>query len=115
MAATTGNLRTMLNASDDWELWYEELKASSTSEFWPMADPDKPDILPKDPPKKPEITDIVPDAVQYTTLSTANQRIFDNARKHYEVDIKEYTRQDTALNNVRRYIVETIYPNTLKY
>ena len=108
MAADSKTMRTILETSEDWETWYDELKTISANEFWNMADPDQPTVLPAAAPYKPVVADIVQGETLYTNLSAANQRMFDNARKHYESDQKDYIRQETSLTTIRKHIVETV-------
>ena len=91
MASESRNLKTIPKSSKNWEIWYEELKASSFNELWGDANPDQPDILSLIPSKKPEVSDMVAGTILYTNLSAANQRVFDNTRKHYAEDVKEST------------------------
>lgn len=108
MASDSKSERTILNGSEDWEMWYEELVATSTDEFWPIADPDQPEELPIPPPRKPEIGDLVPGETEYLNLTAAQQRQFDNARKHYTEDHKQFARQDSALRDLRKHILDTV-------
>ena len=108
MAAESKTMRTILETSEDWETWYDELKTISANEFWNMADPDQPTVLPAAAPYKPVVADIVQGETLYTNLSAANQRMFDNARKHYESDQEDYIRQETSLTTIRKHIVETV-------
>ena len=72
MATESKTMRTILETSEDWETWYDKLKTISANEFWNMADPDQPTVLPAAAPYKPVVADIVQGETLYTNLSAAN-------------------------------------------
>src|SRR5579871_1407110 len=61
-------------------------------------------------PKKPKVSDIQPNATTYTQLSDPQQRTYDNSRKYYEEDLKQYQRQKDLFRAVRNHIMSSISP-----
>ena len=100
--------KATLSKPEDWEQWYEELQGVVSSEFWPLVDPDQPESVPMQPPRRPEVWDLNQAAQNYTDLSATHQKAFDGARKHYADDLKLYSRQETALKEIRQHILDTV-------
>ena len=87
----------ILYTEDDWDLWIEKIKAVTDRDIWPHIDPTEED-LPADAPEllerpvRPNIRTINRNVDSYEQLSTAQQRVYENARKFYEMDLKQYQR-----------------------
>jgi hypothetical protein len=100
--------KTILTRSEDWEKWYRELQANVSDEIWPHIKADG-EVLPLiEAPKRPEPSDFERDIRTYAQLSAVNQKTYENARRFYEQDKKDYARQRDQLKEARSYIMSTI-------
>src|SRR5436190_1845070 len=102
MAST--NTKTILTRSEDWKPWYKDLKANVSSKIWPYINPEGPERSLLQQSRRLEPTDLDNNAALYTQLSAAHQRAYENARRYYKQDKKDYTRQQDQLNAARAYI-----------
>jgi hypothetical protein len=85
----------ILTNPEDWELWIAQVQAFTDEDIWEHIDPDDTQVEedPLEKPKAPKVKDLDPNANSYTQLSTALQKTYDNSRKYYEQDLKQYQRQ----------------------
>ena len=95
---------TTLENAEDWDQWMQELKASISEEFWPLADPRQPQCQLMPPPIWPRIQDIASLAVAYVALSQAQQRTYDSVRIIYADDQKQYSREQDTLKEIKTTI-----------
>ena len=111
MAANpTASNKTILTRSEDWEQWFKDLQANVSEQIWPYINPELPEkpLLKEPVCQQPE--DIERNAQTYAALSAANQKIFENARRFFDQDLKLYTRQIDQLLAARAYITATVSP-----
>jgi hypothetical protein len=100
----------VLESSEDWELWIEQVQSKADAEIWPHIDPDNaaPEQGLEKKPEKPEYKDFEPNATTYAQLTATLQKSYDNARRYYDQDIKYYYRQEDHLREIRSYILDHV-------
>ena len=109
MATTTPESnRIILKRQEDWEKWYWQLQTDVNSEIWPYIDPDQPDLDLQVRPAPPAINQFNGGAQNYADLTAAQQKSYDNARRHYEADMKLYSQQQAQLTAARTLIRSTV-------
>jgi hypothetical protein len=96
----------VLARPDDWEQWVSEIQALCDEDIWPHIDPDKPapERGLETEPEKPTVASFDGNAQTYAQLNAAMQNRFDQARKHFDQDLKYYQRQRDLLREVRKYV-----------
>jgi len=96
----------ILTNPEDWEEWLNQLRASADEEIWDLIDPNESEAEenPLGKPKKPKVRDFDANVNSYAQLSESLQKAYENSRKFYESDLKEYRRQQDLLRAVRTYI-----------
>jgi len=90
-------------------MWLSQLQAYAGAEIWPHIDPDKDgeeSLLEK--PTRPNIRDINENASRYEQLSPEQQKVYENSRKFYEQDLRQYQRQEDLMRGARSYISTTV-------
>jgi len=105
---TSSTTKIILIRSEDWEQWYEDLQANVSSEIWPYINPEGQQRALLQQPPRPEPTDFDNNAATYAQLSAAHQRAYENARRFYEQDKKDYARQQDQLDTARAYISASV-------
>ena len=89
----------ILTTEDDWDLWIEKIEAITPKSLWPHIEPSY-EVMPPgikellDEPECLTVGDINPRAASYAALTAQQQRIYENARKFYDQDLKRYQRQE---------------------
>src|SRR5204863_8715882 len=106
MASTT--TKTTLTLSKDWEPWYKDLRANVNPEIWPYINPEGPERPLLQQPPQPEPADFDGNSLTYAQLSAPHQRAYENARRFYKQDKKDYARQQDQLREARAYIAATV-------
>ena len=98
--------KTILATPEDWDGWIEHLHAEVDKEIWSIIDPDDSDEPEHqlEKPRKPQITDFQEDATALQQLTPANRKIYDNSRRYYAEDLKEYKSQRKDLQTARSWI-----------
>jgi len=103
----------ILNTEDNWDLWIKKIKAITNRTIWPYINLTKDDL----PANVPELLKILVhlnvrainwNVNSYEQLSAAQQRVYENARKFYDQDLKQYQRQEDHMREIRKYIMDTI-------
>lgn len=93
----------VLTHPEDWESWFDQVRAYAHPEIWPHVDPnaDPPQrgLLAK--PVRPEFRDFDSNASTYTQLSAGHQRVYDNSQKYYDQDMKYFDKQEERLRDVQ--------------
>jgi hypothetical protein len=125
MASTTA---IILTHQEDWEQWLADVQAVADDDIWPYINPDEPapvedsdseeedeedqeergGLLSK--PEMPKVKDFDQNANTYAQLNAASRKAYDNARRYYEQDLKQYQRQRDLLREVRKYISAHVSP-----
>ncbi len=87
----------ILTTEDDWDLWIEKIEAIIPKSLWPHIEPSYKAMPARtkellDEPECLTVGDINPRATLYTALIAQQQRIYENARKFYDQDLKRYQR-----------------------
>lgn len=108
-----GKQEVILNTEDDWDLWIEQIQTFTNENFWLHIDPSDPDVpdeaLPLlEMPQRPDIKKINVNAESYEQLTPAQQRVYENARRFYDQDLKQYQRQEDHQKELRKYIKDTV-------
>jgi hypothetical protein len=89
--STSTNNGAVLRGLDDWEGRYSQLKSGVDKQIWRMIDPQEAeDILELHYPEKPAYNRFHDGANSYQALLAAAKGDYDQARRYYESDIKEY-------------------------
>lgn len=99
----------ILTNPEDWEPWLSQVRTFTDEDIWPHVDPDdsevEDDLLEK--PTRPEVRDFDITATSYAELTDARRTAYDNSRKHYESDLRQYQRQKDLIRSVRNHIMNT--------
>jgi hypothetical protein len=104
--ATTTKI--VLTRPDDWEPWYNQCRSNIDARLWAYVDPDGPEKPLPVEPVRPEITQFDRNATSYAGLSQALQRQYENARRFYDADMKEFETFMTKYTNVRAWITQSV-------
>ena len=100
--------KTILTRSEDWEPWYKDLKANVSSEIWPYINPEGQQRALLQQPPRPEPADFDGTSMTYAQLSAAHQQAYENARRFYNQDRKDYAHQQDQLDMARAYIAVSV-------
>jgi len=57
---------------------------------------------------QPELSDFAANAAMYAQLSAAHQQAYENARRFYKQDKKDYAHQQDQLDMTRVYIIVSV-------
>ena len=106
MASETTKI--ILTRSEDWEKWIWQLQGSVNEQVWPYINPDEAEQALLVAPVRPRPQDFEQNTATYALLSAANQKLFENARRFYEEDKKDYNRQRDLLQEARNLILSTV-------
>jgi hypothetical protein len=105
----------ILKRQEDWEKWYWQLQTDVNSQIWPYVDPDQPELELQARPAIPAISQFNRVAQNYAELTAAQQKAYDNARKHYDADMKLYSQQQAQLTAARTLIRSTVSSGNQSY
>ena len=103
----------ILTTEDDWDLWIEKIEAITPKSLWPHIEPSY-EVMPPgikellDEPECLTVGDFNPRVASYAALTAPQQRLYENARKFYDQDLKRYQRQEDQMQTIRKYIMDTI-------
>jgi hypothetical protein len=110
MSSTTNNT-VILKGPDDFDSWFSQLKSGVEKQIWRMINPENDEDIPElRYPDKPEYSDFHDSADTYQALPAAAKRDYDQARRYYESDMKDYRAQQDRLTAVRKEVFSTISP-----
>ena len=79
-----------------------------SDEIWPYINPEAQVQGLLQQPRRPELADFDQNAATYGALSAVHQKVYDNARRYYDQDMKYYSRQRDQLQAARAYITATV-------
>ena len=99
-----------LEKPEDFDQWIREIQASTNEEFWPLADPSSL-VVPRLPPVPLLVQGLNQNAESYLQLTASQQKVYDNARKIYNDDQKQYRLEQAALTELRLRILESVPPH----
>ena len=107
--STTTNNTVILKGHEDWEGWFGQLKSGVEKHIWRMINPQNEEDIEELPyPEKPLYSHFHEGANSYQALPSAAKKDYDQARRYYESDMKDYRAQQDRLTTVRKEVFSTI-------
>ena len=90
MSSTT---KIILIHSENWKQWYEDLQANVSSKIWSYINPEDQQQALLQQSLQSESSDFAVNAATYAQLSAAHQQTYENTRRFYKQDKKDYAHQ----------------------
>lgn len=102
---------TILTSPEDWDRWFDKLRAFVHPELWPHIDPssNEPEIL-QEKPVRPTAQVVNPAAGSIANLTATQLKLYEILSREYESQQREFERQSSRLLDTRRHIISTVSP-----
>lgn len=108
MSDVTKSVKVILRTSEDWDRWYEQLRANVDSQIWQYVNPQAPERPLRELPDEPRFSEFGHNARTYAELSQVQQRSYENARRFYDADMKYFSQQEKMLKEARIFIMSSV-------
>lgn len=109
--ATHSTKKVILSKPEDWDDWVWELRSKVDQDIWPCIDPmvEKDELEPLvEKPTVPTFNLVKNNARRITDLNPDQQKTYHQLRQYFSDDLKQYTRQQDHLKEIRIHIVDSV-------
>jgi hypothetical protein len=102
----------ILASTEQWDKWYYYIKTAATStQIWQYVDPKTGAERVNQEPKEPNVTDVNPDAITWSTLDAEEREYFRTLKDEYRVKWTEYQRKERFIRQLNLTILNSVDTN----